>query len=73
MGKFWTALLAALRTSEFWALLFQTTIEGMNAPVPDELKWATWAYIVLRVAGKLARFIFPSPSAPESGWMKSDS
>ena len=64
-------LFAAVRTSEFWGLAFQAYIEATSAPVPEEIRWAAWAYIALRVVGKLAKFVFPSGSTT-GAWLKSD-
>ena len=60
MKRILDALLAAMRTSEFWAVLAQAVIEAVNAPVPEEVKAAGWAYIVLRIVSKVVKS-FPAP------------
>jgi hypothetical protein len=63
-------ILAALRSSEFWALAAQAVVEAMSLPVPDEMKAVGWVYIALRVAGKLAKYVFPNPDG--GAWFKKD-
>jgi len=65
-------LMAAVRTSEFWAAAAQAVVEFSGAPIPDEFKAFGWAYIALRVIGKLAKFVFPNPDNPKGGFLKND-
>lgn len=67
----WNNMLSLLRASEFWAVLAQAIIQASSAPVPDEFKTIGWAYIALRVASKLAKYVFPNPAG--GGWFKNDS
>lgn len=65
-------ILAALRTSEFWAFLAMVALETFNAPIPDEFKIVAPVYIALRIVGKVAQFVFPNPANPTGSWMKKD-
>lgn len=67
------AILAALRTSEFWAFLAVVIVEIANAPVPAGAKWGAYVYIVFRGVSKVVQYVFPNPSSPNAGWMKNDS
>lgn len=57
-------LLHALRSSEFWAVVAQATIEAIGAPVPSEVKVVGWVYVALRVISKAVKWIFPEPVKP---------
>lgn len=65
-------LMRAVRTSEFWTLAAQAVVEFSNAPIPDEFKAWGWAYIAVRVIGKLAKFTFPNPDNPRGGFLTND-
>lgn len=72
MSKTAALIAAAVRTSEFWALAAQAYLEVSQAPVPQQFQDMGWVYIVFRVGGKLARFIFPNPANPDGAWLKQD-
>ena len=72
MDAVFKALFAAMRSSEFWALVAQVVIENLHAPVPEEFKAIGWAYIALRVVGKLAKYVFPNPANSQGGFFKAD-
>lgn len=63
-------LLHALRSSEFWTVVAQATIQAVGMPVPDEFKQLGWAYVALRVLSKAAKFVFPHPEG--GSWLKPD-
>lgn len=58
------AIIAVLRTSEFWAFLFQIVVEAVHAPVPEEFQMATWAYITFRIVSKVVKFIADQKKVP---------
>ncbi len=67
----WNAILAALRTSEFWAFVALVAVETLKAPIPDEFKLVAPVYIALRIAGKVAQFVFPNGT--NGKWLAKDS
>lgn len=72
MAKAVKLILAAMRTSEFWAIGAQALIEAQHLPVPQEFQNIGWAYIVLRVLSKLVQYILPNPNNPNGGFFKAD-
>ena len=65
-------ILGALRTSEFWTVVSQATIEAVGAPVPAEMKMVGWLYVGLRVLSKATKFVFPNPDSTRGGWFMKD-
>jgi hypothetical protein len=70
MSKFLTFLWEASRTSEFWIFLATASAEVVATPVPDEFKWAAWAYVGFRILSKIVKFVVPNPE--DGSWMKED-
>lgn len=68
----WKAILGAVRTSEFWVLLFQAYVEATTAPVPEEFQMAAWVYIAARVVKKVVVYVFPNPAKADGAWLKKD-
>lgn len=66
-------LFAVLRTSEFWVFLGQVAVQAYGAPVPEEFKAAGWVYIAARIVGKVMQYVWPNPTNPQGGFLKSDS
>lgn len=64
------AILAALRSSEFWIFAAGVLMESLRAPVPDEFKVFGGLYVGFRVVSKVAKYIFPNGTAGK--WFKND-